>query len=97
VKVRVAIGLKVNRILPQMGARVSFLADGKTLQAPISHGVLIPATALQGNGENASVFLIKADDTVEVRAVTPGAKNGQSIAVRAGRQPGHRVATDIFE
>jgi HlyD family secretion protein len=97
VKVRVAIGLKDKRILPQMGARVSFLAAAKALQTPLSHGVLIPAGALQGAGENASVFLIKPDDTVEVRAVTPGARNGQNIAIRAGLQPGDRVAIDNFE
>ena len=97
VKVRVAIGTRDNRILPQMGARVSFLADSKTPQAPVSHGVTIPANAMQGVGENASVFLIKPDDTIEVRAVTPGAKTGQNIVIRAGLQPGDRVATDNFE
>ena len=97
VKVRVAIGAKDNRILPQMGARVSFLADSKTPQAPLSHSVTIPANAVQGVGENASVFLIKPDDTIEVRTVTTGAKTGQSIVIRAGLQPGDRVATDNFE
>jgi len=97
VKVRVAIGLKDKRILPQMGARVSFLADAKTAQTPVSHGVTIPQTALQGVGENASVFLVKDDGTIEVRAVSPGAKSGTNIAIRAGLQPGDRVATDNFE
>jgi RND family efflux transporter MFP subunit len=97
VKVRVGFQTHDNRILPQMGARVSFLADPKAAQTPVSHGVIIPATALQGVGENASVFLVKDDGTIEVRAVTPGAKTGQNIAIRAGLAPGDRVAIDNFE
>ena len=97
VKVRIAIGVKDKRILPQMGARVSFLADAKAPQTPVSHGVIIPQIAVQGVGENASVFLVKDDGTVEARGVTAGAKNGANIAIRAGLQPGDRVAIDSFE
>jgi HlyD family secretion protein len=97
VKVRVGFETRDNRILPQMGARVSFLADTKAAQTPVSHGVTIPLAALQGAGENASVFLVKEDGTIEVRAVSPGAKSGTAIAIRAGLQPGDRVATDNFE
>ena len=58
---------------------------------------LIPQTALQGVGDNASVFLIKEDSTIEVRAVSPGAKNGSNITIRGGLQAGDRVAIDNFE
>ena len=97
VTVRVGFDTRDKRILPQMGARVSFLADAKAPQAPISHSVTIPQIALQGTGENASVFLVKDDGTIEVRAVSPGAKSGTNIGIRAGLQPGDRVAIDNFE
>jgi RND family efflux transporter MFP subunit len=97
VKVRVAIGAKDARILPQMGARVSFLSTAGAAQAPVSHAVSIPAKAVQGSGENASVFLLKDNGTVEVRAVTTGAKKGPDIVIRAGLEPGDRVAIDGFE
>jgi HlyD family secretion protein len=97
--VRVRIGLKTrdHRILPEMGARVSLLSNPDASQTPISHGVTIPQVALQGTGKNASVFLVKDDGTIEMRAVTPGAKSGQKIAIRAGLEFGDHVAIDNFE
>ena len=97
VTVRVGFDTKDKRILPQMGARVAFLASATAPQTPVSHSVLIPQIALQGVGDNASVFLIKGDSTIEVRAVSPGAKNGSSIVIRSGLQAGDRVAIDNFE
>jgi RND family efflux transporter MFP subunit len=97
VKVRVAIGAKDKRILPQMGARVSFLSDSKAAAAPVSHSVLIPQIAVQGVGDNASVFLVKDDGTVEVRPVSPGGKNGNNILIRGGLAPGDRVVIDNFD
>jgi RND family efflux transporter MFP subunit len=96
VKVRVAIGTKDKRILPQMGARVSFLSDPKLASVPATHGVTVPAVAVQGTGENASVFVVKDDSTIETRPVTTGAKSGANIAVRGGLAAGERVVVDNF-
>lgn len=97
VKVRVAMEVKDKRILPQMGARVSFIAPAGSNEVPVSRAVTIPADAVQGVGENASVFLVKDDGTVAIQPVTTGAKKGDAIVIRAGLQPGDRVAIDNFD
>lgn len=93
VKVRVGFRQKDERILPEMGARVAFLSAndaGKKQAAPA--GLLVPAAAVQGLGENAVVFVVKGDK-VERRAVKLGAKSGNDQTVIAGLTAGETVAT----
>src|SRR4051812_25850857 len=53
VKVRVAIEQKDQRVLPEMGVRVSFLEEAKKADAPPPKGVLVPASAIvQRDGKN---------------------------------------------
>lgn len=93
VKVRVGFRQKDERILPEMGARVAFLAanePSKKQSAPV--GLLVPAAAVQGVGENAVVFVVK-DGKVERRAVKLGAKSGNDQTVMSGLAAGETVAT----
>ena len=99
VKVRVAIKARDARVLPEMGARVSFLDDAPAAaaagSAPKPAGVVIPAAAVQSSGaagsDTGAVFVIKGDK-VERRAVKLGAKSGSEQTVLAGLVPGDRVA-----
>jgi len=93
VKVRIGFKVKDPRILPEMGARVSFLED-----APVSGGaastapaVIVPTDAVQGNGDTGVVFIVSGDK-VERRAVRLGAKNSDGQIVLAGLSAGARVA-----
>ncbi|HEY7872194.1 MAG TPA: efflux RND transporter periplasmic adaptor subunit [Rudaea sp.] len=72
VKVRIALDQKDARVLPDMGARVSFLEEAKkNAVAPPLKGVLVPASSIvQRDGKNV-VFAIDGG-RVRARAVTPG-------------------------
>ena len=87
VKVRVGFKQKDPRILPEMGARVAFLAaNAGAAQAPA--GVLIPAAALvEGN----SVYVVSGDK-VHLRKVTLGAKRDRDVVVLQGLAAGETVA-----
>ncbi|MEO7917214.1 MAG: efflux RND transporter periplasmic adaptor subunit [Dokdonella sp.] len=78
VKVRIGLDVKDPRILPDMGARVSFFEaaqrrnDGKPAAAP--KGVLVPASAVVSRGDASVVFVIDGD-----YAKTQTIRAGQSI------------------
>lgn len=90
VKVRVAFKERDDRVLPEMGARVSFLGEAPAAGAAAPAGVIVPAAAVLGSGEKGAVFLLKGE-VVERRAVKLGARNGSDQTVIAGLNPGDRV------
>jgi len=95
VKVRIAIDLKDNRIVPDMGVRVAFLEEKKApaqaQQAP--RGVLVPAAAVRKDGDRDIVFVLK-EHTAQRRAVTLGGNVGESRQVLAGVAAGDAVIVD---
>jgi len=92
VMVRIAIDQKDPRILPEMGVRVSFLADRPQASAATTErAVTLPAGAILGSGASGIVFVLH-DDTVERRAVRLGANVGGKATVIAGLGAGTRVA-----
>ncbi len=95
VKVRVGFKQRDTRILPQMGARVSFFEEKpKSVAgnpAPAITGVTVPAAAVQGSGDTGTVFVIEGDK-VERRVVRLGARNADEQTVLSGLQPGSRIA-----
>ncbi|HUO02917.1 MAG TPA: efflux RND transporter periplasmic adaptor subunit, partial [Rhizomicrobium sp.] len=92
VKVRIAIHAKDSRILPQLGARVSFMAS-LPLQ---SRSVLVPLAAVRRGGADASVFVIEDGSRVSERPVRLGAVRGNQVAITTGLAPGERVAIGDF-
>jgi RND family efflux transporter MFP subunit len=96
VTVRIALDQKDARILPEMGVRVSFLADpsldpgGKP-----AGGVNLPSKAVQVSGATGTVFVVHGD-TVERRAVRLGAGAGDNITILSGLAAGERVAVGDF-
>jgi RND family efflux transporter MFP subunit len=93
VKVRIGIKSRDARILPQMGARVTFLTAPQPQNAPVSHGVSVPPQAVQQNGRSGTVFVIKDDDTVEMRSVQIGVASSRAVMIRSGVAAGERLAT----
>ncbi|MBX5459484.1 MAG: efflux RND transporter periplasmic adaptor subunit [Steroidobacteraceae bacterium] len=95
VKVRVGFKERDARILPDMGARVSFLSTPTTTEGnstqPV-HAVIVPAEAVKANGDNGTVFVITSDDTVERRVVRLGARTQDGQLVLSGLVGGMRVA-----
>ncbi len=95
VEVRVAIDAKDPRILPEMGARVGFLADAKpeqVTQAPAATpgGVAVPPEAIATSGDQAAVFVVN-DDHVERRAVKLGPRTSDGQLVLSGLSTGENV------
>ena len=95
VKVRIAIGQKDPRIIPEMGARVAFLGDKEPTAAgaeksPVA-GVVIPTDAVASSGTTSIVFVVHGS-TVERRAVRLGGKTSSGQIVIAGLDPGSTVA-----
>ncbi|MEP6939854.1 MAG: efflux RND transporter periplasmic adaptor subunit [Rudaea sp.] len=71
VKVRVAIEQKDQRVLPDMGVRVSFLEEAKKADAPVPKGVLVPASAIVQRDGKSVVFAVD-NDHARLRPVTQG-------------------------
>jgi RND family efflux transporter MFP subunit len=96
VKVRVGFKEGDARILPDMGARVSFLSettpgDGKSAPVAVS-AVVIPTDAVQTNGDTGTVYIINGNDTVERRVVRLGARTNDGQLVLSGLPGGTRIA-----
>ncbi len=92
VKVRIGMEVKDSRILPQMGAHVSFYTDEKAAaEAPVSRGVTVPVDAVKVDGNTGTVFVIH-DDTVEQRQVALGLTTSQSVTILSGLSNGDRLA-----
>ena len=95
VKVRIGLDVKDNRIVPDMGVRVSFLeasaAAGEAHERP--RGVLVPATALRKDGDKDVVFVLEGH-RAQRRTVTLGGTSGDSRQLLAGVSPGESVIVD---
>ena len=98
VKVRVGFKSRDPRILPEMGARVSFLSRADALNGAASAGgVSLPPEAVQASaGAATGIVYVLHDDTLERREVKLGARDAQSQAVLAGLAAGERVAIGDF-
>jgi len=79
------------RVLPEMGAKITFLAAGASADATNVKPVLtVPATAVATRDGRQVVFQIKEDRAVEI-PVTTGRKLGNAIEITAGLKEGDKV------
>jgi len=56
--------------------------------------LVIPSQAVQSGQQGTYVFVVKPDQTVEVRPVAPGAPDGRDVVIATGLAAGERVVTD---
>ncbi len=92
VTVRIALDQKDPRVLPEMGVRVSFLAEASAgANAAPAVGVNVPTSAVQASGDTGVVFILRGD-IVERRAVRLGASSGDNATVLSGLTAGDRLA-----
>jgi RND family efflux transporter MFP subunit len=94
VTVRVELKAKDARIVPEMGARVTFLSAAPPGAKPggAQRGVIVPGDAVKTeDGGQAVVFVIE-DGRIERRAVKLGSQESAGQVVLAGVQPGETVA-----
>ncbi len=93
VKVRVGIDAKDARIVPDMGARVSFLEEAKPVQADVKPGVLVPAaTIVERDGKDVA-FAIDGE-AVQQRTLKLGRTLGDDREVLEGLNGGDAVVLD---
>jgi len=96
VGVRIAFDELDQRILPDMGVKVSFLGEEERPQeagAPAAPVVLVPEQAVRAEGGQ-SVAFVYAEDAVERRAIRLGGRRGDIVEVVAGLEAGERVVVD---
>ncbi|AXQ27912.1 efflux RND transporter periplasmic adaptor subunit [Solimonas sp. K1W22B-7] len=96
VKVRVGFKQKDPRVLPEMGVRVAFRESAADKAREQPQGVLVPAEAVQKQGDDGVVFMVRQDLTLERRAVKLGGNSDGSISVLGGLNGGERLAVGDF-
>lgn len=82
------------RILPDMGVKVTFLrnAADDNVDVPAAQPTsLVPRSAVKTEGADSHVFVVRADNTAERRAVRLGGTDGDRLEIVAGLRPGERV------
>lgn len=94
VKVRVALGVKDPRIVPDMGVRVSFLEAARPQQAEQPKGVRAPGAAVVEREGAQVAFVVGDDDTVQQRGLKVAGKLGDDVHVTDGLQAGETVVLD---
>jgi multidrug efflux system membrane fusion protein len=68
--------------------------NARLLVSTIHNAILIPAAGLQRSQQGSFVYVVKPDHTVEMRAVTVFATQGDVIAIGKGLAAGDMVVTD---
>ncbi|MFP5306261.1 MAG: efflux RND transporter periplasmic adaptor subunit [Gammaproteobacteria bacterium] len=96
VTVRVGFKQRDPRILPEMGVRVSFReSDRAQTTGPAPAGVLVPAEAIQVDGDTGVVFVV-TEDRLERRAVRVAGKTAGGVRVTSGLAAGDTLAVGDF-
>jgi RND family efflux transporter MFP subunit len=90
VEVRIAFDKLDPRILPDMGVKVTFLAENDKQAEKTSAGLMVPPDAIRPDGAQKIVFVIK-DNHVERHAVKVGENRGTQAVILAGLVAGDRV------
>ena len=78
------------RILPDMGAKVTFLRDSEDAAPAARPVTLVPKGAIRTDGKQSYVFVV-VNDRVDRRAITTAGTDGDRVEVTAGLNAGERV------
>jgi multidrug efflux system membrane fusion protein len=77
-----------NLLWPGQFVQVGLRLDTK------EHAVVVPSPAVQNGQEGRLVYVVKADQTIEVRPVVEGLERDGLIVIEKGIRPGETVVTD---
>jgi RND family efflux transporter MFP subunit len=99
VKVRISFDKLDQRILPDMGVKVSFYGEDEEKRAAAKKKderpkplAIIPKSAVRSSGDSTYVFLLK-NGKLERRGVNVGNDRGADVEVMAGVNPGDTLVT----
>jgi RND family efflux transporter MFP subunit len=84
------------RVLPEMSAKVTFLAAGSPANTESKPVLTVPAAAVATRDGRQVIFQIKDDRAVEV-AVTTGEKLGSLLEIKSGLKEGDKVIAKVDE
>jgi RND family efflux transporter MFP subunit len=84
------------RVLPEMSAKVTFLAAGSPANTETKTVLTVPAAAVATRDGRQVIFQIKDDRAVEV-AVTTGEKLGSLLEIKSGLKEGDKVIAKVDE
>jgi membrane fusion protein, multidrug efflux system len=76
-----------NALWPGQFLDVSLVITSRT-------AIVVPSQAIQPGQQGPYVFVVKADQTVESRLVTPGVRLGAETIIEKGLKPAERVVID---
>jgi multidrug efflux system membrane fusion protein len=88
VKCKAVFDNKNNELFPNQFVNARLMID--TLRGTI----IVPTAAVQRSPDSAFVYVVKADNTVEVRNITPGQVEGDTASITDGLSAGDRVVID---
>ncbi|MCI0434472.1 MAG: efflux RND transporter periplasmic adaptor subunit [Gemmatimonadetes bacterium] len=91
VQVKVSITDKDSRILPEMGARVEFLAEAADTSAPMR--IFVPAAAVRTDGGGTWIWVVRGDRVARV-AIEAGPVSADRREVRSGLSGGESIVID---
>ena len=84
------------RVLPEMGAKITFLAAGAADTTNVKPLLTVPAAAVVNRDGRQVVYQVNDDRAVEL-AVTTGRKVGNSIEITSGLKEGDKVISKVDE
>jgi multidrug efflux system membrane fusion protein len=88
VKLRAVFDNKDDTLFPNQFVNVRLLVD------TVKDATVVPVAAIQRGQPGTFVYLVKADDTVEIRVVELGATDGDKVQIVSGLQVGDQVVID---
>ena len=58
------------------------------------NAIVVPSAALQTGQAGNFVYVVKVDDTIELRPVTAGPRADRTLSIERGLEPGERVVVE---
>jgi multidrug efflux system membrane fusion protein len=68
--------------------------NARLLVNTIHNAVIVPTPAIQRGPDSTFVYVVKSDQTVDARNVTPGVSEGENSVIQSGISAGEVVVTD---
>jgi membrane fusion protein, multidrug efflux system len=88
VRVKLEFANSDNKLFPNQFVNAKLLVDTK-------HNVILaPGAAIQRGPKNTFVYVVKPDDTIDMRNITTGAVEGDQVEVSRGVEPGDLLVTE---
>jgi multidrug efflux system membrane fusion protein len=88
VKLRAVFDNKDDTLFPNQFVNIRLLVD------TVKDATIVPVAAIQRGQPGTFVYLVKADDTVEIRVVELGVTDGEKVQIVSGLQVGDQVVID---